>query len=224
MKNALRIDGWVYNPFTQEWVHERTGRRLPIIQGAGMANTVQQDFWFRNNDGNEATATFMGAQGSDQTIAVDTIFRLRILIEETAGGTNVVAAGLQYDYNISGSYSDVTGVTTEVQATDEGQGIADDTLLTTQRLTYSGTWEDGRYDDDGVDTTGVSLSSEFTEFEFSMIVPAAGVNHGDTIDFRLYDAAGALDSYAATPRLTVSKVSARQPRHGFTNFQIPGIV
>jgi hypothetical protein len=222
MKNSLlRIDGWVYDPFRKAWIHP-SGRVLPIIRGAGMANAVQQAFWFRNNDGNEATATFMGAQGSDQTLPVDTIFRIRIIVEETAGGVANVGGNLHYQRNGAGGYIDITGASTHVQAVDEAQSIADDTLLTTQRLTYSGTYVSGRYDDDGVATTNVTLDAEFTEFEFSIKIIGSAVNHGDTIDLRVYDAALALDVYSVTPRATVTK--ARTPRYGFTNFQVPGIV
>ena len=67
------------------WVQLSTGIRIPVIQGGTSANTVQQDFWFRNDNGSLTTATYIGSQGSNQTINGDTVFRIRFIIEETAG-------------------------------------------------------------------------------------------------------------------------------------------
>jgi hypothetical protein len=218
----LTIDGWVYDPIRKVWIHPKSGRVIPIIRGGGKAVVIQQAFWFRNNDGNEATATFMGAQGSDQSIPTGTTFRIRIITEETAGGTSNIASNLYASWQ-GGTYFDVTTSSSYIQAVDEGQGIADDTLLTTQRLTYSGTWVDGRYDDNGVATTASTLTNSFTENEFSLTIVDADVSAGHTIDLRIRDSAAALDSYAVTPRITVSG-GARTPRQGFTLFQVPGTV
>lgn len=192
----------------------------------GMSNTVQQEFHFRNDDGSITTATYIGAQNSDQSFGVGAAnkFRIRILVEENAAGTANIAGHLFYSHN-DGTYTEVTAVSSVIQEVDDNNSIADDVSSgATQQLTYSGTYAAGRYSDDGISTTNVSLSSTFTEFEFCLQIIDADVADGDTIDLRVYSGTTALNAYTRTPRITVSEpAAARQPRHGFVNFQNPGI-
>ena len=184
------------------------GFKVKAISGGGPANSVQQTHRFRNDDGNEADATFMGAgNGEDATVDADTIFRLRVVVEETAGGTDNIAAGLQYSLNGAG-YLDVTGATPiQAAASAYDPDPQDDQVLATARLGYSGTMEDGRFDDDGVDTTAVGIDADntnYTEFEFCLTIPTGALSDQDWFDLRVYDAGGALDAYTDTPRVTVS--------------------
>ena len=178
----------------------------------GKAVQAQQDFWFRNDDGSITAATFMGAQGSNQSISVDTKFRLRVLTEETAGGTGACAAHLFYSYN-SGAYTTLTGASTHVQEVDDDNSIADNASSgASAQLTYAGTYLAGRYSDDGAAATNVVISSQYTEFEFCLQVIGTAVANGDTIDFRVYNGTTALDSYTVSPRLTVVKEAAAPRR------------
>ena len=54
----------------------------------GAANTAQQTFRFRYDDGNETGATWIDDQGNDISRGVGTAnkFRIRILVEELNGG------------------------------------------------------------------------------------------------------------------------------------------
>ena len=80
----------------------------------GAAVTAQQTFHFRNDDGSESGATFMGAQGSDQSIGTGTAnkFRIRIIVEETAGGNANVYYGVHGldDNTHLNPYADVTAL------------------------------------------------------------------------------------------------------------------
>lgn len=175
----------------------------------GKAIQVQQDWWFRNDDGSITSATFMGAQGSNQSINVDTVFRLRILAEETNGGSGGLAGHLFYSYNTA-AYTELTAASTHVRETDDANSIADDSSSgATPQLTYSGTYVAGRYSDDGAAATNVSMSNQYSEWEFCLTVVGTAVSNGDTIDFRLYGGSSALDSYTASPRLTVVKAPRR---------------
>ena len=136
------------------------GFKLKAVSGGGAQVTAQQDFRFRNDDGSEATATFMGSGNNEnQTIDADTIFRLRIVLEETAGGNSNAGFDLQYDLNGVG-YEDVTGATpiqAVASATDPNPG--DDDLMATARLGFSGTYVSGRFDDDGATTSAITINS-----------------------------------------------------------------
>ena len=48
-----------------------------------MATLEQEGFRFRNDDGSESTATWKDAQDANITLASDTAFRLRMLINAT---------------------------------------------------------------------------------------------------------------------------------------------
>ncbi|MHC4088661.1 MAG: hypothetical protein ACYSVY_00005, partial [Planctomycetota bacterium] len=196
----VRIDGFPY------WVYP-TGLALLAIMGGGPAVSVQQAFRFRNDDGSESTATWMGDAGADQSIEAGTAnrFRIRFLIEETNGGNINLDGTLQYSYN-SGAYTAVStssSVIRSIGSLNTSWTITDnDTLV--QRL-GSGTYDTGFYDDDGAVETTIALDAEETEYEFCLYIVDADVSSGDTIDLRVYDSVTALDSYTDTPRITVLK-------------------
>jgi len=173
------------------------------------AYTQQEDFWFRNDDGSLTTATFMGLQGSNQTIAGDTVFRLRILVREINSKNDPWAFQAYAKKNGLGSFTAVTTTRTDgLQYADDGNSIADGTTITVQELTWStGTWTDGEYDDaqTAAGTGTIGLSGQYTEIEFCLKIDSANATNGDYWEIRLYSTAGtALDNYNATPVLTAS--------------------
>ena len=50
------------------------------------ANVVQQSFRGRNDDGSETAATWIAATNTNWTQAADETFRVRFVVQETAGG------------------------------------------------------------------------------------------------------------------------------------------
>ena len=66
------------------------------------AGTIEQkNFRFRNDDNNEATATWKANQDTNITLAADTAARIRMLLNAT-GDPNSIGAQLEYRYKPSG--------------------------------------------------------------------------------------------------------------------------
>lgn len=172
----------------------------------GKSNTVQTDFWFRNDNGSLTTATFMGAQNSIQNLRTGTAnkFRVRFAIVENAGGTANVAGHLFYSLN-GGTYTEVTAASSVIREVDDNNSIADDASTTSKQLTWTGTFVNGRYSDDGVAATATTLSSTGTELEFCLYIVDADVTTASTIDLRVYDSTTALNSYTQTARLYITR-------------------
>lgn len=162
------------------------------------ANVVQTDYRLRENSGNEATPTWIEALNTTATIDVDTPFRIRVAIAETAGGSaNNENFLLRYLLNGSGGYQTVTASTAVQFAAFNG---ANDGDATTQQIS-SGTFVAGELDNNGV-VNNISLSSSGTEMEFCITLDSAQISDGDVLDFRVYSNGAVLDSYTNTGRVT----------------------
>jgi len=202
----------VYEDGVLYWVWP-DGFKLLGVAGGGAAYMVQQTFRFRNDDGSESTATFMGSgNGEDQTIAINTKFRIRFVVQETNGGNGTPEATLYYSYQ-GGTYTDIatTGDHIRAIASDYDPDPQDDQSLATPRLGFGGTYAAGRFDSDGVAATSVTIDNDsagVTEFEFCLIIPSGVVEDGQTIDLRVYDSGSPLNSYTDTPRITISAPAA----------------
>jgi hypothetical protein len=172
------------------------------------ANTTQEDFWFRNDDGSLTGATYMGAQNSDQSIDSGIKFRLRIIIEENNGKNDPWSFQLGAQKNGSGGYTLVTTTRTDgIRYVDDDNAIADGSIIATADfdLTWTGTPEDGEYDDAqsaaGMGT--IQLNGSYTEIEFCVVMDGVNLSDGDYFDFHVLDTGGgAIDGYNRTPRVT----------------------
>jgi len=187
---------------------------VPVIAGGTSANTTQEDFWFRNDNGSLTTATYIGAQTSNQTINADTVFRIRIIAEENNAKTDPWAFQLYAQKNGSGGYTAVTTTRTDgLQYSDDANSIADGTTISTADfdLTYTGTPTDGEYDDaqSAAGTGTIGLNGTYTEIEFCLVINTGtgNVSNGDYWDLQMYSTGGSpLDGYNATPRVTATGV------------------
>jgi hypothetical protein len=181
----------------------------------------QDAYRFRNDDGNETAATWRQALNTPDTVALDEPFRLRLAVEETAGGDPASTTFLlRYRRKPSGgafgSWNTVdTGATqilkTAVVARDSTH--LTDGGSTTQQIT-SGTFVAGQTEDSaGTIGTAIDLGpSSRTEIEWSLIIPSTlppspsdgPAVAGDTVEFGIYlPGLIALDTYTNTPSLTV---------------------
>jgi hypothetical protein len=193
------------------WVRLSDGFRLPVIQGGTTPVTVQVTHRWVADDEDLTTATLLGAgNGEDITLetGVDNRVRIRIRVEETAGGNFVLTGNLYCSYE-GGTYQDISTTSDYVRAISSKNTtwtITDEDDILANRLgAGNGVWEDGKYDDNGVVESVIGLKSEHTEIEFCLYVDDATVNDGDTIDLRIYDSVSELTSYTDTPRINVSK-------------------
>lgn len=200
------------------WVRKSDGRRIPVIQGGGKSNTIQNDIYaFGDDDGNEAGHT-LDTENTDRTAQIaDVTFMIRMSVEENASGTMNLESFLFARKNGTGIFDPVT--TTSIN----GIIIANDTQSrtddedTTERLTAgAGTWQAGKYDDGQIQAgcTAVGMTSEYADFEFAVQIDSTYAAHLDDFEFRIeHTAAGSdLDSYPGTyPTVTANIPTTGQP-------------
>ena len=170
----------------------------------------QDSFRGRNDDGSETGATWKAAVNVDWTQDVDEIFRVRFLIQETAGGPANNATGRpQYNLNGAGwnTITTTSSVVKSVGSANTSWTLTDEDE-TTQQI-GSGTWEGGAFDDDGLagELNQIDIGgNEETEIEWCLQIVGADVSDEDTIQIRVVTASlGLLDSYTNTPSITVNK-------------------
>lgn len=167
------------------------------------ASLFQQAFRGREDDGSETGATWIAATNTDWTQAADQAFRVRIVIEEVAGGLADNKNFLpQFSVN-GGGFQDVTDTTpVRFQASD----FVASGSSTTQQIS-SGDFVPGEFLADG-ESDGVSLDGELTEMEYGLWLDSEQLSDGDTVQIRASDDGDALDDYINTPTITVSVEAA----------------
>jgi hypothetical protein len=166
-------------------------------------NIIQSQFRFRNDDGSETTATWIDALNTNVSLTAGSTYRLRITLQETAGGSANAGFHLYVSYN-GGAYTFFNntaigfGVSTNV--TDE--------QATTQQLSGTGTFTAGLIDSGGNGTSSIGVDPNGnTEVEYVLHVPASSFA-GATYSFRVYlDTDVALSNYTVTPTVTVAAAS-----------------
>lgn len=164
----------------------------------------QQSFRGRGDTQTLNSATFDHALNADFSQAVDTNFRVRFLIQETAGGESKNKA-YRVEYDAGGGYAAVTD-STPIQYATSGQYSNGDP---TSQVLGGGSFVAG----DGVSATGttgtVTLQSEETEHEFCLTIDSAQVDNDDTIDLQVALSDGTpLDNYNEVCTVTVVKTAA----------------
>jgi len=166
--------------------------------------TNQTDFRFRVNSGNEATATWLAAINTDISIDVDTSFRYRVVVAETAGSTNPISLNLTIFFSLnSAAFALVTSSTPIQFASFIGSSDAD---ATTQQV-GSGSFVAGELDNTGA-VTSVSLSGQETEMEYCLTLDSGQIANDDTIDLQAFESGSALDNYGNTGRATAIEAAA----------------
>ena len=166
-------------------------------------NVVQQNFRARNDDGTETSATWKAALGTNWTQLVDETFRLRVLIEETAGGAannyNYVA-----EFSLNGGAWTLVNTTSPIRFGTSANVTAGQP--TTQQI-GAGAFVAGEITMD--DAPGnVSLDNQQTEMEYVLLLDGASLSDGDTIQIRATNAGTPIDGYTLLPTITVSKAAS----------------
>jgi len=167
---------------------------------SGSGTYDQDSFRARNDNGNETTSTWTAAADTNWTQMVDKNFRVRFLVQETAG---VADSGktFQLEYNRNGGgWNDVTGSSSVIKAAATSN-VTDGTD-TTQQL-GSGTYVSTNAGFDEADGQVGSMDfagNDEVELEFSLQIVSADVSNGDTIQLRVKG----LDTYTSTPTVTVT--------------------
>lgn len=220
MKKWFGVEGYI--DYSNGWL--RVGRYwlgvwrgrprlVPVIAGGTSANTTQEDFWFRNDDGSLTTATYISTQNSNYapTLSANQKVRIRIIAEEQNGKNDPWAFQLGAQKNGTGGYTLITTTRTDgIRYADDGNSIADGTTISTADfdLTWTGTAQDGEYDDaqTSAGTGTIALNGTYCELEFCVELVFNDLTDADYFDLQLLStASGALNGYTRTPRITVTK-------------------
>lgn len=169
---------------------------------------VGNHFRFRDGGTDTVDSTPTWLAGEDTNVNIDVSsgnikLRLRFAVQET-GGADDSAAPYTIRSSIDAYAAGLTTSSTGIRCADVSSS-ADNTAINTSRLTGSGTFVTGQYDETGSSANITLLASRYTEVEFGLELVAADLTDGQIIDLRCYRSASPLDSYAVTPRITVSK-------------------
>lgn len=166
-------------------------------------NVVQQQFRGRNDDGSETAATWKAATNTNWTQPTGEKFRVRLTIEEIAGGAaNNYSYVLEYSIN-GGAW---TSMATTGPIHSSPSNFVTNGIPTTQQIS-TGSFVAGQFDDNS-SVSNISLTNQVTEMEYCLLIDSATINNGDTIQLRATNNGTALDGYNATPTITVLKVQA----------------
>ena len=197
------------------WIRISDGLLVPVIQGGGPSNTVQNDkYAFGDDDGTESGHSLDTENTNRTAQSADVTFMIRIQIEETAGGTESDGYMLYAQKNGTGGFIQVPYSSTNngLRLNDDTQSRADDEN-TTERLSYGGSssFQTGHYDDGttAVGTGSFSLDQDntgYTDLEFAIYIDSANASNGDYWELRVhFDGGGALDGYPGSyPTVTAS--------------------
>lgn len=172
--------------------------------------------WAFYQDGPETSATIIGSKNTNPTkgdLSNDTLYQLRIGVEETAGG-GWMNAVLQLEYSLnSGGWNHVDAASSVVQSLASGEVTIVDGNDTTQRITaYTfDTTNQGIDEVNGISGgSDPDLNNNGFECLFCFQIIGSDVSDNDTIDFKVTDSVTTLDmdTYQQTdPRLTVEVVA-----------------
>lgn len=163
-----------------------------VAVGAGERNAVlgQGGFRFRADDGTETSATWLAAENTAATVSIPATFRLRIVTEETAGGTASYQPALEYRKD-GGAWTTPGALSSGADIAYASSGTVTDETATTDQIGGDGSFVAGHVTSgDDVDTS-VSLTADgHTEHEWTLTVNAVG-----DYEFRVTDQGTELDSY-----------------------------
>lgn len=213
----LRAWRWLH-PVRRRWMPLRLWWSLqPPIRVYVMtaASLSQSGFAFYNDDGTESTATIIGTEDNGQTLNVDTVYHIRIQVDDTAsGGENNVTLKIQRNLNGAG-WVDINAASTVVQSA--ASQLTED-ADTTARLAapFQGSFISPNQCQDEVDGVAgagnlvdfIEGVHDYVEAVFAFQILSGDVVDTDTIQFRLVRSSGVvLENYALTPQATVSEAA-----------------
>jgi len=158
----------------------------------------------------DATPTWAAAEDTSISLAVETNFRIRFVVQNTGTADSSTPFILRVSKN-GGAYTAVTttsGATLGAQSADASTST-DGTIIApaNYRLTAgAGTLlGNGHYDENGSLSLAVGFGG-YRELECGLILKTAGTANGNTFDFRIYINTTAFTTYGQTPRITATVV------------------
>lgn len=177
-----------------------------------MATTLTQtSYRFRNDDGDEAGASWLAAENTAPTIYAHKNYRARFLVTES-GGTAWTAGTASLYYSTDGSNFSAAGANTPIQAA--GSKWYANGVSSTEQITSAGTFSavnTGMINDAVSGTVTISASEE-AEIEFCFQVKHGGndISDGDTLYLAVYNDTTALDAYTNDASFTLRLPGGRR--------------
>ena len=175
---------------------------------SSMENWTQTTFRYRNDDGSETAATWRQIAGTDDTLELDTTYRMRFNVAGThtgGAGSFPLVCGFQYDVDGAG-FVNITTTSTNVKAVasaDTSWTITDDDV-TTEQLAGAATFVAGHMDETGACSSVTISDSEDSEFELVFQLLSSELSGGESVQIRCVDSGTALNTYTLTPTITVA--------------------
>jgi hypothetical protein len=162
-------------------------------------------------DGTESGSTALAAENADHTITVDTNQQVQVRwrVQEIGAGTLAGATTDDYDIEFQingGGWTVPTGATTGVQV-DTGSALTDGGATTQRLANGSGSFFAGEQESGNAEVTDFQHQADnWTEHVYAVLLIAADLNDGDTVDFRMtLNGGNAGMDNTATPTLTIDK-------------------
>src|SRR5210317_1593906 len=156
-----------------------------------MESWTQTTFRYRDDDGSESAATWRQTAGTNDTLNLDTTYRMRFLITAThtgGSGSFDFTGGFQYNVDAAG-WNNITTSSSNVRAVasaDTSWTISDDDV-TTEQLAGGATFVAGNMDETGT-CSAVSISDTGeSEFELVFQLLSAGLSGGESVQIRMVD-------------------------------------
>ena len=177
----------------------------------GATTYEQTSFRIRDDDGNETTATWRQAINTNDTLTVDTNYRIRFGIT-LAAMDGALAGQLQYNLAAAG-WNNVTGASAVVQAV-ASPNVADAATITEQlaqgKTFTSNASPSGLFDEvDGAVASQSLTTTQETEMEFCFTIVSGDVADAQTLQLRVTRAGTALTTYTNTPTITVNEPAVK---------------
>ena len=171
--------------------------------GTSTTTFYQTGFRIRNDNGDETAATWRQDQNVADSLALDTNFRVRFLIDEQGGAAwSGVTFNLYYSLN-GGSYAAVSGSTpVQFSLSDNFTDGADCTSQLSGGVGAFTSDNNGMAEAAGVVNSGAK--NAFFECEWCLTLDSGQVVNTDYVDLRIYNGTGAIVSYTQTPRITAA--------------------
>jgi len=187
----------------RRWVRLSDGFVLPVIQGGTSANTIMENIWAFGTDNGSESGHSLDTENTARTAQnMDENFTIRMMARETAGKNDPWSMYLFCSYN-GGAFTlvDTTASAGMPCFVSANVSSRTDDEVTTHRLSNpaSGSFTAGYFDDasSSLGTSNVSLSSQYSEWEFCVQLDSTYASSSDEFEFRLEGGSGGtdLDSY-----------------------------
>jgi hypothetical protein len=165
----------------------------------GFRGAAQIGYRFRNDDGNQTTATWRQPANTTDYLLTDTTFRLRFEIEDqSVSGPRTVSGQLEVSTD-NLTWSNVTTSSSVVKAVSTAN-VTDNTATTDQLAGSAKTFQAGSFSGDGL-ASSIVLGGTQTEIEYALRINSASVVDQQPLWFRI----AGLTAYTVVAQATVSE-------------------